>query len=80
MRIRKIKVGDILQNSNGIYEITRVNINNALLCEARECLYNNDEDLDAYELGEIKYFTSSEVKACFKFQEGLNIDLIETED
>lgn len=80
MRVRKIKVGDMLQNSTGIYEITQINPNDALLCEVRECIYNDDEDLDKYELGEKSYFTESEVKACFKHQEGLNIDLIEVEE
>ena len=73
MREWTIEVGTVISDSEGSYEIVAFKEKGGTLCTAKECLYNDD---GSYTLGRIVYLTESEVKRCYKFETGLNLDKV----
>ena len=72
-----IKKGQMLTDTEGMYEITGFNEKGGSLVTVREMIFSDEGD--DYELGEELYFTESEVKNCLKHETGVNYDKIEIE-
>lgn len=69
-----LTTGMLLENTNGIYQITGFNEKNGTFCTVREVIYDDDEDLDKFSLGQELYLTKSEVEECLHHMTGRNIE------
>lgn len=74
MREWTIEIGQVISDSEGTYEITGFYEKGGTICTVRECIYDDDGNYIA--LGDERWLTKSEVKACYRYETGKNLDKV----
>lgn len=69
-----LKIGDWLESSTGIYEITGFREKGDSLVTVKEVIFADDENSDNYTLGQESYFTEYEVKKIIHHSTGKRVD------